>query len=89
MQECHHDSMNQSIPPYLQKSYTPAQVAQKLGVVPATVYAWISRGEMRANKVGHKRLITEQQISEFYRQRKTGEYVDHTYANGPVSNYHV
>ena len=39
---------------------------------------------MQANKVGRRRYISERQISEFYLQRKTGEYVDMTYANGPV-----
>jgi excisionase family DNA binding protein len=65
-------------------SFTPAQVAQMLGVKTSTVYAWLSRNEMQANKVGHSRLITQQQIKEFYLRRKTGEYVDYTYANGPV-----
>lgn len=68
----------------MQVSFTPSEVALKLGVTPSTVYAWISRGEMRANKVGHKRYVTQQQINEFFLRRKTGEYVDYTYANGPV-----
>ncbi len=68
----------------MQVSYTPSEVALKLGVTPSTVYAWISRREMRANKVGHKRFVTQQQINEFFLRRKTGEYVDYTYANGPV-----
>jgi len=70
-----------------QNSYTPAQVAQMLGVKTSTVHAWLSRSEMRGNKVGHHRFITPQQITEFYSQRKggkTGDYVDYTYANGPV-----
>jgi excisionase family DNA binding protein len=65
---------------------TPAQLARKLGVKRSTVYAWISRGEMRANKVGSSRFITQQQLDDFYLQRSTGEYVDMTYANGPVRN---
>jgi len=39
---------------------------------------------MRAIKVGHRRYITLQNIKDFREQRKTGEYVDYTYANGPV-----
>jgi excisionase family DNA binding protein len=65
-------------------SFTPAQVAQMLGVKTSTVYAWLSRNEMQANKVGHYRYITQQQIKEFYLRRKTGEYIDYTYAYGPV-----
>ena len=72
-----------------QTSYTPAQVAQMLGVKTSTVHAWLSRSEMRGNKVGHHRFITPQQITEFYSRRKggkNGDYVDYTYANGPVGN---
>jgi len=65
-------------------SYTPAEVAMMLGVKTSTVHAWLSRKEMRAVKVGHRRFISPQQIKDFYQQRQTGEYVDHTYANGPV-----
>ena len=65
-------------------SFTPTQVAQMLGVKTATVYAWLSRNEMQSNKVGHNRYITQQQIKEFFLRRKTGEYVDYTYAYGPV-----
>ena len=34
-----------------------------------------------------KRFITPQQIKDFYEQRKTGEYIDMTYAYGPVRSY--
>ena len=68
-----------------QISYTTNEVAIMLGVKPATVRAWISRKEMRANKVNGRLCISPQQISDFYKQRKTGEFVDHTYANGPVN----
>jgi hypothetical protein len=63
---------------------TPEQLARKLGVKRSTIYAWISRGEIRANKVGSSRFITQQQLDDFYLKRTTGEYVDMTYANGPV-----
>jgi hypothetical protein len=39
---------------------------------------------MRALKVGHRRFISLQQIKEFREMRQLGEYVDYTYANGPV-----
>jgi excisionase family DNA binding protein len=60
-----------------------------LGVKPATVYAWLSRKEMRSNKVGRNRFITPQQIKDFYEQRRTGEYIDMTYAIGPVRSYQI
>ena len=63
---------------------TPKQVAKQLGVTESTIYSWISRGYMRANKVGRKRFISQRQIADFFLQRQTGEYVDMTYANGPV-----
>lgn len=63
---------------------TPKQVAKQLGVTESTVYSWISRGYLRANKVGRNRFISQRQIADFYLQRDTGEYVDMTYANGPV-----
>jgi excisionase family DNA binding protein len=62
------------------KSYSPNEVAQMCGVKTSTVHAWISRGEIRAAKVGHNRFITEQAIYDMYRRRKTGEYVDYSYA---------
>ena len=70
-----------------QISYTPAQVAKMLGVKTSTVHAWLSREEMRGSKVGHSRFITPQQINEFHPRRnggKNGDYIDYTYANGPV-----
>ena len=51
-----------------------------LGVKPSTVYAWLSRKELRGNKVGRNRFITQQQLKEFSDYRATGEYVDYTYA---------
>ena len=73
--------MNNQLQPV---TYTPTEVAQKLGVKTSTVHAWLSRREMRATKVGHRRYITLQNIKEFRDKRGTGEYIDHTYANGPV-----
>jgi|688.fasta_scaffold1690621_1 excisionase family DNA binding protein len=56
-----------------QHSYTPAQVAQMLNVKTSTVHVWLSRSEMRANKIGYRRFITTQLIKDFYERRKTGE----------------
>ena len=63
-----------------QTSYTPTELALVLGVKPSTIYAWLSRGELRGNKVGARRFITQQQVKEFYEYRSTGEYTDYTYA---------
>lgn len=65
-------------------TYTPAEVAKMLGVKTSTVHSWLSRKEMRAIKVGHRRYISQRDIRDFYETRRTGEFVDHTYANGPV-----
>jgi len=67
-----------------QKTFTIPEVAKMLGVKQSTVRAWISRKELRAYKVDNRRYITQQQIADFYYQRRTGDYVDMTYANGPV-----
>jgi excisionase family DNA binding protein len=61
-----------------ENSYTPVQVAELLGVKPATVYAWLSRKELMGNKVGHKRYITEKQLKRFYEQRMSNVIIDYT-----------
>ena len=61
-----------------ENSYTPVQVAELLGVKPATVYAWLSRKELMGNKVGHKRYITEQQLKRFYEQSMNNVIIDYT-----------
>ena len=65
-----------------QAGHTPAQVAEIFGVKTSTVHAWISRKEMRATKVGHRRYISLQQMREFREMRQTGEYINYTYAPG-------
>lgn len=54
------------------------------GVKPSTVYAWLSRKELTANKVGHNRYITNHQLKAFNDVRNKTEYIDRTYQNGPV-----
>jgi excisionase family DNA binding protein len=68
----------------LELGLSPEQVAIKFGVKRATVYAWISRGELRANKTGSRRYVTEAQLAAFAAQRSGNEYIDMTYAKGPV-----
>jgi len=72
-------------PGYQAAGYTPEQVGVMLGVKTSTIYAYISRKELRALKVGHRRFVSDQQIKEFSERRMTGEYVDHTYAHGPAN----
>jgi excisionase family DNA binding protein len=69
--------------------YTSLEVANMLGVKPSTVRAWISRKEIRSFKVDNRRYITDQQIQEFHHLRGQFDYVDMTYANGPVRTYHI
>ena len=69
---------------YQPQGFTINEVAVKCGVKPVTVRAWICRKEMRAMKVGYRRYVTPQQLREFQEFRSSGEYVDMTYAYGPV-----
>lgn len=69
--------------------YTSKEVAAMLGVKPSTVRAWLSRKEMQSLKSDNRRYITRQQIQNFFIQRGSSEYVDTTYANGPVCSYHI
>lgn len=64
------------------RGFTIKEVCTKLDVKPSTVRAWISRREIHSYKVDGRRYITEAQIAAMYQQRKTGEYVDMTYAQG-------
>ena len=49
------------------------------------VYQYIyPRKELRSYKHGRSRYITREHLQEFYLRRSTGEYIDLTYANGPI-----
>jgi excisionase family DNA binding protein len=69
--------------------FTSVEVARMLGVKPSTVRAWISRREIAAYKVDNRRYISSQQIQEFQSNRGKSDFVDRTYANGPVRSYHI
>jgi excisionase family DNA binding protein len=62
-------------------TYTPIEVAKMLGVKQSTIYAWISRKELSASKVGRNRFITQRQINEFLEIRENGDCIDRTYPN--------
>jgi excisionase family DNA binding protein len=49
-----------------------------LGVKPATVYAWISRNELKASKNGRNRTISLRQLKEFQELRNNGQIIDYT-----------
>ena len=70
-------------------SYTPKELAKLVGVKPSTVYAWLSRKELRGYKHGQNRYITREHLQEFYQRRSSGEYIDLTYANGPIRSYQI
>ncbi len=59
-------------------TYTPIEVAKMLGVKPATVYAWISRNELKASKNGRNRTVSPGQLKEFQELRNNGQIIDHT-----------
>jgi excisionase family DNA binding protein len=65
--------------PEVTKSFTSSEVAKMLRVKPATVYAWISRRELKANKVGRNQAMSPKQLKDFHELRNNGDYMDHTY----------
>jgi excisionase family DNA binding protein len=52
-----------------EKYYTPAQVANMLGVTRETVYAQLHRGTLEAHRFGRSRRITERQLQSCLEQR--------------------
>jgi excisionase family DNA binding protein len=66
------------------KVFTPAQIAEILGLKVSSVFALLSRGELKAYHVGRRRVITEQQLKTFQDSRKRNVEVDMTYACGPA-----
>ena len=65
----------------LPNTYTPLEVSKLMGVKPATVYAWMSRQELKANKVGRNRAISQRQLREFHEQRDNRDFIDRSYVN--------
>jgi excisionase family DNA binding protein len=61
-------------------TYTPLEIANMFGVKPSTVYAWLSRKELEANKLGNNRVISQSQIRQFIESRKRNEWIDRTYS---------
>ncbi len=53
----------------MEKLYTPAEVANHMGVTSETVYSMISRGQLYAFRFGRSRRISEQKIKDSLRRR--------------------
>lgn len=53
----------------MEKLYTPAEVANYIGVTRETVYSMISRGQLDAFRFGRSRRISEQQLKESMSRR--------------------
>ena len=53
----------------MERYFTPAEVANRLGVTRETVYSLISRGQLDAYKFGRSRRITEQQLVQCLNRR--------------------
>lgn len=53
----------------MEKLYTPAEVAQYIGVTRETVYSMISRGQLDAFRFGRSRRISEEQLKESMNRR--------------------
>ena len=53
----------------MERYFTPAEVAKRLGVTRETVYSLISRVQLDAYKFGRSRRITEQQITQCLNRR--------------------
>jgi excisionase family DNA binding protein len=60
--------------------YTPAQVADILGMKTSSIYALISRHEIASSKVGRSRFISVNQLDTYLRNRGNKDVVDCTYA---------
>ena len=69
---------------FTQTTYTTTEVAEILGLKVSSVFALLSRGELKAYHIGRRRVITEQQLKTFQDSRKRNVEVDMTYACGPA-----
>jgi len=69
---------------FTQRTYTTTEVAEILGIKVSSVFALLSRGELKAYHVGRRRVITEQQLKTFQELRKRRIEVDMSYACGPA-----
>ncbi len=66
--------MNQTIN-QTDTSYTPADIAEILGMKTSSIYALISRGYLPANRVGTRRVITARQLNHYLINRGRSDQV--------------
>jgi len=59
-------------------TFTPSEVANALGVKVSTVYPWISRKELLANRRGRNREISDIQLASFLTTRRFNVVIDLT-----------
>lgn len=52
-------------------AYTVKEAAEILGVVPATVYRLIKRGDLRAQEIASKYYVTDKTLEEYVAGEKT------------------
>ena len=64
-------------------TFTPSEVANALGVKVSTVYAWISRKELLANRRGRNREISDLQLASFLTTRRFNVVIDLTERKRP------
>jgi len=69
---------------FTERTYTTTEVAEILGLKVSSVFALLSRGDLKAYHVGRRRVITEQQLRTFQELRKRRVEIDMTYACGPA-----
>jgi excisionase family DNA binding protein len=56
-------------------TYTPQQVADLLGFKVASIYALLSRHELKALKSGRRRVITLEQLNAYLQNRRHTDHV--------------
>jgi excisionase family DNA binding protein len=66
------------------KTFTTREAADILGLKVSSIFALLSKGELKAYHVGRRRVITEEQLRTFQESRKRRVEVDMTYACGPA-----
>lgn len=52
-----------------QNLYTTSQVAEILGVTRVTIFRWIKEGIIKATKVGHNYLISQEELHNHIERR--------------------
>lgn len=51
--------------------YTCSQIAERYHVKPATVWEWIRKKKLSAQKIGKQYLVSEEELRQFERNQKS------------------